>query len=412
MRKLLAAALILGLFGTPASAQDPEKVLAFNEAWGVYAEAAQSGDVSAAIRASKNVLDRGRAIFPDSDERIALLTRNHGAALLAGGDKEAASEHLKDALNRYEDIYGNSSVKLIPVLVEYADANSEPFRPADQLRIYKRALKIVASQYGSDSPEYAELSFRTGKNSYELSRAGWAEKYVRKACDLFEKHYGVPDRRTGMCNVTLGQTQMSDGFFTQSVPYFEKALIPFTDDTDADRSYRVKIRSLLVHSFEESGKQDRATEQLRAIGEDMQDMPEIAMVPIYQVRPEYPEQLRAQGIEGQVVLKLTVDESGFVQDVVVDETIAIENGRRATGSEFKSFDRQAVAAVKRYRYAPRYSSGQPQKTSDVTAKITFALRQGPLVVDALSDKPERPSQPPSPEFRRKQESQTSTAPRR
>lgn len=281
MKKLVGAALMLGLFAGSVFAQDPEKVIAFNEAWGAYAEAAQSGDVSAAIAASRNVLDKGRAIFPDTDERIALLTLNYGTALRAGGDNEGARKQLKESLKIYSDIYGKSSVKLIPVLVEYADASSERFRPADQLRIYKRALKIVASEYGSDSPEYAELSYRTGKNSYELSGAGWAEKYVRKACDLYEEHYGVADRRTGMCNMTLGQTQMSDGFFAQSVPYLEKALVPFVDDSDSDRSYRVKIRALLATAFEETGKLELAAENWAAISNDTGGMAGGEIIPVY-----------------------------------------------------------------------------------------------------------------------------------
>ena len=373
MKKLVGAALILGLLAGSALAQDPEKVLAFNEAWGAYAEAAQSGDVNAAIAASRNVLDKGRAIFPDSDERIALLTRNYGAALRAGGDKEGARKQLKESLNIYEDIYGKSSVKLIPVLVEYADASSEPFRPIAQQRIYKRALKIVASQYGNGSPEYAELSYRAGKNSYEMSRSLLAEKYVRKACELYEKHYGVPDRRTGMCNLTLGQMQMSDGFFAQSVPYFEKALVPFVEDTEADRSYRVRIRTQLVTSFQEIGKPERATEHLLAISRDTQDLPESELLPIYRVPPDYPDQLLAQGIEGRVTLQLTVDEEGFVEDVIVIDSVATENGQSKPGPGFKSFDRQAILAVRRYRYAPRYSDGEAKKATGVTTRISFGL---------------------------------------
>jgi tetratricopeptide (TPR) repeat protein len=281
MKKLVGAALILGLFAGSVFAQDPEKVLAFNEAWGVYAEAAQSGDVNAAITASRDVLDKGRAIFPDTDERVALLTRNYGAALRAGGDKEGARNQLKESLSIYEDIHGKSSVKLVPVLVEYADASSKPGRPITQQRIYKRALKIVASQYGDDSPEYAELSYRAGKNSYEMSNSLLAEKYVRKGCELYEQHYGVADRRTGMCNLTLGQMQMSDGFFAQSVPYFEKALVPFVDETDADRSYRVKIHSLLVTSFQEIGKPERANEHLLVISKETEGQPENEIVPLY-----------------------------------------------------------------------------------------------------------------------------------
>jgi hypothetical protein len=84
-----------------------------------------------------------------------------------------------------------------------------------------------------------------------------------------------------MCNMTLGQTQMSDGFFAQSVPYLEKALVPFVDDSDTDRSYRVKIRALLATAFEETGKLELAAENWAAISNDTGGMAGGELIPVY-----------------------------------------------------------------------------------------------------------------------------------
>ena len=374
MKKLLAAALALGLLSS-VWAQDPDKVIAFNEAWGVYAEAAKSGDAEVAIAAAADVLEKGRAIFPDSDERIAVLTHNYGSALRSGGQITEARAQLKDAIRRYEDLYGKSSVKLVPVLADYADANAEVFRPQDQIRIYKRAAKIMDANYGDDSKEYAELSFRMGRNVYELSNSPYGEKYVRTACKLFEKHYGATDRRVGVCNLTLGQTQMSDGYFTQSIPFFEKALASFAGDADVDRSYRVRVRSLIVHSLEETGKDERATEQLLAIGRDLENVPQQEYAPIYRVAPEYPPSLLAQGVTGYVVVQLTVDENGYVQDAVAIESGPLgEGGGDASGKSREGFHSAAVRAVKRFRYAPQFRDGKPVKATDVKTTMTFAMR--------------------------------------
>jgi hypothetical protein len=132
----------------------------------------------------------------------------------------------------------------VPVLAEYADASAHPRRPEDQIRIYKRALGIMDNHYGDDSKEYAELSFRMGRNVYELSASPWGEKYVDRACDLFEKHYGPNDRRVGACKLTL---------------------------------------RLMVQSLEETSNQDEATAHLLAIGRELELTPPDDYTPVYRV---------------------------------------------------------------------------------------------------------------------------------
>lgn len=372
MRKLLAAALFLGLLVGPVYAQEPEKVRAFNDAWGVYAEAAKSGDVGATITAAEDVLAKGRAIFPAADERIAMLLQNYGSALRAGGMLSEARVQLEDALGRLERIHGKNSIKILPALVEFADANAELYRPQDQIRVYKRALKIVEDVFGDDSPQYAELSYRMGRNVYEKSRSPFGEKYVRTACKLFEKHHGVRDRRVGMCELTLGQTKMSDGFFAQSLPHFESALASFSGDTDLDRSYRVKARSLIVHALEETGKSDEATAYLLDIGRDLADVTEAVYMPVYRPAPEYTDAIITKRLRGYVVVELDVDAQGYVHNAVVVDSGPPENDENARPkSEYRPLEAQALRSVMQYRFAPHVQDDGPVGAKGVRTTVLF-----------------------------------------
>ncbi len=68
------------------------------------------------------------------------------------------------------------------------------------------------------------------------------------------------------------------------------------------------------------------------------------------VAPDYPPEAKAAGIEGEVVLKLTIDEDGKVIDAVVD---------RGAGH---GFDEAAVAAAYKQPFEPaRYADGNPFK---------------------------------------------------
>lgn len=72
-------------------------------------------------------------------------------------------------------------------------------------------------------------------------------------------------------------------------------------------------------------------------------MPEIKE----KVRPEYPRELRADGVEGEVLLRVSVDRTGKVVAVIV------------VASDHELFAKAAMAAVRSWRFAPaRLASGE------------------------------------------------------
>jgi TonB family protein len=76
--------------------------------------------------------------------------------------------------------------------------------------------------------------------------------------------------------------------------------------------------------------------------------------------PEYPEKARAEHIQGEVVLRATIDKEGKVSDAQVlsgDDVLA----------------QAAVEAVRQWRYKPMLVDGEPKETR-TTITVTFSLK--------------------------------------
>jgi len=83
-------------------------------------------------------------------------------------------------------------------------------------------------------------------------------------------------------------------------------------------------------------------------------------VPVRTVEPEYPMQLKRDGVSGVVVIKCTIDEKGNVTDTHVEKTTN------------DGFDEAAVAALKKWRFKPAQQDGAPVATK-VTIPIKFVV---------------------------------------
>ncbi|MBD3666746.1 MAG: TonB family protein [Kangiella sp.] len=87
-------------------------------------------------------------------------------------------------------------------------------------------------------------------------------------------------------------------------------------------------------------------------------------LPLFQAQPNYPITAASQGIEGWVLLQYDVDTSGTLSNIKV-----VDSQPRRT------FDKEAVAALKKWRFRPAMDNGQPLAVKGQTVKIEFNLEQ-------------------------------------
>lgn len=82
-----------------------------------------------------------------------------------------------------------------------------------------------------------------------------------------------------------------------------------------------------------------------------------APVPLRTAPPEYPEELRQDGVRGLVTVKCAIDEQGNVTEATVEK------------SSNAAFDKAALAAIKKWKFKPASQDGKP-----VAVKISIPIK--------------------------------------
>jgi protein TonB len=86
------------------------------------------------------------------------------------------------------------------------------------------------------------------------------------------------------------------------------------------------------------------------------------VVPIVRVNPQYPLRASEKGIEGWVAVEFTISKTGTVKNP------------RVIGSHPSSiFDREALKAIRKWKYNPKIEDGEPVERPGVKVKLTFEL---------------------------------------
>lgn len=80
-------------------------------------------------------------------------------------------------------------------------------------------------------------------------------------------------------------------------------------------------------------------------------------VPVRTVPPDYPNELRRDGVSGIVTVKCTIDAQGNVQDPEVEKST---NG---------AFDKPALTALKKWKFKPAKQDGSP-----VSIKVSIPIK--------------------------------------
>ena len=89
------------------------------------------------------------------------------------------------------------------------------------------------------------------------------------------------------------------------------------------------------------------------------------VVPLVRVEPEYPERAKRQRIEGWVEIEFTISPAGTVKDA------------RVIGAQPSYvFDRAALRAVGRWRYAPKVEDGKAVERPGVQVRLRFDIPKG------------------------------------
>ena len=87
-------------------------------------------------------------------------------------------------------------------------------------------------------------------------------------------------------------------------------------------------------------------------------------LPLVRVQPQYPRRANERGIEGYVIVELTVAADGSVPP---ESIIVVEADPKGY------FERAAVKAAQKFKYKPKVVNGKGQEVAGVRYKFTFDL---------------------------------------
>ncbi|MEF1170920.1 TonB family protein [Vibrio sinaloensis] len=85
-------------------------------------------------------------------------------------------------------------------------------------------------------------------------------------------------------------------------------------------------------------------------------------LPLYRVEPRYPSKALKRRVEGYVIMQFTIDAAGRPKDIQVIEA----NPKRV-------FEKEAVNALKKWKYQPKIEEGVSVEQFGQTAKVEFKL---------------------------------------
>jgi len=97
---------------------------------------------------------------------------------------------------------------------------------------------------------------------------------------------------------------------------------------------------------------------------DMEFSQDSEAMPMFRTQPNYPMIAQQRGLEGWVLLKYDVDTSGTLSNIAV-----IDSEPR------KIFDKEATRALRKWKFKPAMTNGQPIASLGQTVKIEFKMDQ-------------------------------------
>lgn len=319
----------------------------FNTAYMAYQEAMKTDDSKLKFETAKRAYELGRAIYGDLDKDTIALAINY-ADEIAYDDRADKADLLKKVLNDIDALEGEDSERKIPVLISLAKI---------QLSKSKKSAKVLLRQ-----------AIDISKKSTRLGLA--AQTYL----DASEVLVGIPselrtvsmyvDNAEEIANKTLDKNAWLNFYIAyrkadvliafnqreEAITVLESKLERLDSSMSFDSPLEMQMRIRLVQLYEETDQSDKATKQCIALGSLTPWKDDLEQVPLYRVLPDIKDIKSTR--KTSIVASFDVTPEGNVENIEIGDV----NGN-------KVFVKPLIAALKKWRYAPKFEDGKPVTAS-------------------------------------------------
>ncbi len=147
--------LLFGLMLNPAHASQAE----LQAAYGAYQEAAEAGDVRAALPHAQRAYELGLELYGADSRNTGLLAFNYGAALNEVHRFEEALPILEEGQLALEAAGGSEASSLFDMNIEIARSHMGIWHGLDALPYLRAALQLAQAEFGPESIEVAQSHY-------------------------------------------------------------------------------------------------------------------------------------------------------------------------------------------------------------------------------------------------------------
>ncbi|USD36347.1 MULTISPECIES: energy transducer TonB [Ferrimonas] len=308
-----------------------------SEAYQAYLSAVETGNSKQIAETAKLAYELGSKEYGDDSINTATLALNLANQTR---DHQAATRLLKPALPVFIRTYGDDAVELLDLylaLQQHSDGQHSSY--------YRNYVRISERHYGKDSFSHG-LMLMDLANAMTGNNARQGRTYAQQALPLIAQQAQGNTIERAEAEFLNGVYAQGFNDSEQAIDHYEKVVGLF-QTLDYSHPYALAAHSRLVPLLEKQGQSEAATTHCLAIGQMVPWQDDIEASPLYRVEPHWPRSTLKRHQEGTVVLKLTIDDNGFVSG-----TELVEN----RGSRL--FVKATEKAVSQWRYAPKFEHGQ------------------------------------------------------
>ena len=358
---VIVSLLSLSALGEEADTSRSDNIKRFNEGQRCHKSAIAERNKEEALRCAESSLEAGKSLFEPGSKNIAALTYNYGVALLSRNyDEKLSQKVLSEALSLYESLYGESSVELVDLLLDLGHANNLSIGASGVKRSsYSRALKILASNYGNTSLEYADaqlaISIEILARARTSGQLSFSNKHAKEALEIFLQELGPTSVGATLASFQLGKQKMLREKYRSAIPFLKNAL--------ANPSVAQYAHGFLIRAFEETGQRELAGFHAQELGKLVPGQGDQGYIPVYVPQPDYPSKAQRKGVSGYAIIELTISVEGTAIKTSIVEQYPTSKG----------FGKAALKAAKKLRYVPRFVDGEAVEVPGVLYKFTFKM---------------------------------------
>lgn len=349
-------ALIIGLTftafvsQTKASQVNDEKA-AFSDAYQSYLTAVKKDENIE--QAAKLAYTTGLSFYGDKSDNTASLAINYAKAITAPRTISSKKNVTEMRYELYSQAYsilasnhGENAIETIDALIGKAENTDSAYQADND---YDRVIKIAKTQ---NNPKFvADMQFEAASllaKKFAHKKYHKAKTLLNQADDYYRNNLDDNTVERIKADFLMASFAQGKKKYNEAIERLNHVVSVFDNNLSFDHNAELTAHSKLVNLYEKTGQSEQATKHCLAIAKMVPWKETQEQTPIYRENPEYPQNKARQMRDGIVVVEFDVDTAGFVKN---PEVVSSQGG--------KEFERSALSALKKWRYAPKFEDGQP-----------------------------------------------------